>query len=521
MLDSGDYPVFAPEPSRGGAESLVPADGRQRDAGGGQTVCVVAVHNEESVSPVDGCWKTTPFFFHPSTTGRRPPLVGAMDMRHFSASVLPFAGPEFDYSSLLQPDDGAVPLPTPAGPASESPDRPTPSSPDAVVRRQPAQRQRLERRGHTKSRRGCYNCKRRRIKCQETRPACGHCVKTGLECEYPSLPRIIHQPQHQIPLFSLQDMRLFQHFLTQCYPVHPLKQDEIWTHEIPCIAHNHDFLMHAVLGFAASELSHTEESSDLLTAAMNHRVKAIRAIKKRLTEGSGVDMTYEEANALVATCFALTFQSVSLDDGLPEYMTFIRGILIIGMQMMLKGITPLFDSLFEDRQDELMAAPILGFPLIPSGWADAAAVAISALRPLCVDAVEVAYHRQLTAIAQKLQISSFDAYQANAREYAWWMMLPHATFQQLINLNRQTTILLHTHWIALSQIMALITEREHEARERRTRRDRGMDPGFIRWLRYLNTRVDLEHQAYNQWPVWVDEQLNRDVTLVAFLGNRR
>lgn len=33
-----------------------------------------------------------------------------------------------------------------------------------VARRPPAQKQRLERRGHTKSRRGCYNCKRRRIK---------------------------------------------------------------------------------------------------------------------------------------------------------------------------------------------------------------------------------------------------------------------------------------------------------------------------------------------------------------------
>lgn len=46
------------------------------------------------------------------------------------------------------------------------------------------------------------------------------------------------QPHHQIPLFSLQDMRVFQHFLTQCYPHHPLKQEEIWTHEIPCLAHN-------------------------------------------------------------------------------------------------------------------------------------------------------------------------------------------------------------------------------------------------------------------------------------------
>ncbi|KXX73430.1 Sterol uptake control protein 2, partial [Madurella mycetomatis] len=98
------------------------------------------------------------------------------------------------------------------------------------------QKQRLERRGHTKSRRGCFNCKRRRIKCQETRPACGHCVKTGLKCEYPTLPAIVHQPQHQIPIFTLQDMRFFQHFLLKCYPHHPIGSEDMWTHEIPCLS---------------------------------------------------------------------------------------------------------------------------------------------------------------------------------------------------------------------------------------------------------------------------------------------
>lgn len=76
-----------------------------------------------------------------------------------------------------------------------------------------ASKQRMERRGHTKSRRGCYNCKRRRIKCQESKPACGHCVKGGLKCEYPSMPVVVHQPQHQIPLFSLQDRSVSPMFI--------------------------------------------------------------------------------------------------------------------------------------------------------------------------------------------------------------------------------------------------------------------------------------------------------------------
>lgn len=44
------------------------------------------------------------------------------------------------------------------------------------------------------------------------------------------------KPQHQIPLFSLQDMRFFQHFLLSCFPHHPLGNESIWTHEIPCLS---------------------------------------------------------------------------------------------------------------------------------------------------------------------------------------------------------------------------------------------------------------------------------------------
>jgi hypothetical protein len=187
-----------------------------------------------------------------------------MDLQPFSPSMLSYPEPpgDFDFGSLLQPSDDVhlrhpqhphhypqmslhqqTPQPLGLSPNLSDSGHATPPSSDnrstsvELARKQPP-KQRLERRGHTKSRRGCYNCKRRRIKCQETHPACGHCVKTGLKCEYPSLPQITHQPHHQIPLFSLQDMRFFQHFLTKCYPHHPLKQESVWTHEIPCIAHN-------------------------------------------------------------------------------------------------------------------------------------------------------------------------------------------------------------------------------------------------------------------------------------------
>ncbi|KAM3558298.1 hypothetical protein MY1884_004057 [Beauveria asiatica] len=451
-----------------------------------------------------------------------------MDMNEFSSGMLPYRDPnQFDYGAFLG-DDGAMQfqdltvLQNQAAPV-QSPGQATPPSSESrsppsgeVARHAGISRQRLERRGHTKSRRGCYNCKRRRIKCQETHPACGHCVKTGLKCEYPAAPQIVHQPHQQIPLFSLQDMRFFQHFLTQCYPHQPLKQEEVWTHEIPCIAHNHEFLMHAILGFAASEL--IQQDATLVTAAMNHRIKAIKAIKKRLAESSQNDTDREESNALVATCFALTFQSVSLEDGLAEFMTFIRGIVIVGMQMTFRNIAPVFTTLFDNDPDELLADQMEDLPLIEKAWVDMAVEALTALKPLCATQLEEEYRLQLLGIAEKLYEDSFEAYKTYSKQYGWWMLLPHETFQELINMQNQTIVLLHTHWIALSQIMSFITEQERNIRQKYpSQQESKMDPGFLRWLKYLNARVDIGNQVHNQWPLWVEEQLDRDLT---FFGRR-
>lgn len=124
-----------------------------------------------------------------------------MDLNHhFSPSMLTYPEPsEFDYSAFLNTGDDlayqqaqaqlhlqsqsqilsphhaqhAQLSPLGAGPGAGFSDSSigratTPSSDtrststDLVSKSQ--QKQRLERRGHTKSRRGCYNCKRRRIK---------------------------------------------------------------------------------------------------------------------------------------------------------------------------------------------------------------------------------------------------------------------------------------------------------------------------------------------------------------------
>lgn len=82
----------------------------------------------------------------------------------------------------------------------------------------------------------------------------------------------------------------------------------------------YEFLMHSILGLAASELIATDAS--LAEAAMVHRLKSIQAIKRKLA-ASNQGITYAEGNALIATCFALTFQSVILEDGSKQISDYI------------------------------------------------------------------------------------------------------------------------------------------------------------------------------------------------------
>lgn len=109
-----------------------------------------------------------------------------MDLQPFENDIMSFPEPsEFDFAAFLQADDvgfmdtmqgqstaslsessGGMHTPPPySGARSLSSSSNNYNTLDLSLRRLPAQqRQRLERRGHTKSRRGCYNCKRRRIK---------------------------------------------------------------------------------------------------------------------------------------------------------------------------------------------------------------------------------------------------------------------------------------------------------------------------------------------------------------------
>lgn len=72
---------------------------------------------------------------------------------------------------------------------------------------------------HRKVRSGCIQCKRRRVKCDETRPNCRRCIKVQQPCSYmqhldDAEPRSFTTGQHLEAHFTLPDLELLHHWTT-------------------------------------------------------------------------------------------------------------------------------------------------------------------------------------------------------------------------------------------------------------------------------------------------------------------
>lgn len=169
-----------------------------------------------------------------------------------------------------------------------------------------------------------------------------------------------------------------------------------------------------MLALGASDLADKETdpfmARELSCAAMSHRVQAISALNAGISAGL---TRFEQGNAMLATCFALLFQSVLLSDGLAEYMTFIRGTVAVGIQMGMKGMRVVFDQLFHGRQLEIVDPAITKAPLVAPHLVRAALRSLEKVAPLCKSEVEIKVYGMLLTTARALVTSSRDGEPSN------------------------------------------------------------------------------------------------------------
>ncbi|KAF7938962.1 uncharacterized protein EAE98_001299 [Botrytis deweyae] len=137
------------------------------------------------------------------------------------------------------------------------------------------------RRSHRKTRTGCNNCKRRKIKCGEGKPSCLNCIKHSVQCDYskadaatsakntplssPGSSTSVSAPNNvlgrtvegQDPYLNLMDLEVFNNFCVSTS--NSLNSNSvvrnIYHTTIVQIAFQHEFVMRALLALSALHMA--------------------------------------------------------------------------------------------------------------------------------------------------------------------------------------------------------------------------------------------------------------------------
>ncbi|KAJ6126546.1 hypothetical protein N7523_002158 [Penicillium sp. IBT 18751x] len=147
------------------------------------------------------------------------------------------------------------------------------------------------RRAHTKSRNGCDQCKRRRVKCDERGPPCSNCISREIHCTYLKAPPRGADATHVRPpsitdshdsrdpgtprplapispastpsaISGVRDLELMHKFSTETFKTVCTADSEyhVWQMIIPRLALQYDFLMNGILALASLHIASTSES---------------------------------------------------------------------------------------------------------------------------------------------------------------------------------------------------------------------------------------------------------------------
>jgi hypothetical protein len=235
---------------------------------------------------------------------------------------------------------------------------------------------RKPRKAHRKSRQGCFQCKQRRIKCNEQRPSCYNCTRHELCCRFPSpvtaRPNPINRPNHLEPTeihehvgftgnrplnaataegqsstaqslqhtaylnleshTGLADAELMYHYtlftsvtLGDNYIESSLNQ--LWQYQVPKLAFQHEYLLHGILSVAALHLAHITPTrrTELYFKGSLHEQEALKSFQKALVvmDQSNCCALFTFSCLLVPIIFVSKIRESNMSESLAELFDWI------------------------------------------------------------------------------------------------------------------------------------------------------------------------------------------------------
>lgn len=275
---------------------------------------------------------------------------------------------------------------------------------------------------HRKTRNGCFDCKRRRVKCQETRPACDNCIRNGLRCTYPSRVKLAYdilgaspdapQTQSMKELHSGQlqytaiDMLLLSNFITKAHPKLPTVSDDVWTGHIPCVAHQYSFVMHAILALSAAQMV-SRGNEHVKPVIGYHRYQAMQGLIEHQNRESH---TSDDLDAVVGASLSLAFYSAHMKEGYMSYFIHVRTGVNVSMRQRSTNQPTKFSSGCPKRDLELtreyLKNRVQKCSLINPVLLKHALSALEKLEPLCSDQLETKIYGLLHATLTACSVAS-------------------------------------------------------------------------------------------------------------------
>lgn len=177
-------------------------------------------------------------------------------------------------------------------------------------------------RQHTKSRRGCFTCKRRKVKCDEGRPVCSACRNRATTCAYPDdgvvtcigtpsegrpfpAVRSVREPQACLLATTPSDMRLLW-FFTATTSKSFLDESqyrgvtfgETMQTVVVEQAIEHPFLLKTLFALAGQHMRHLGQDVDD-RAVIRHRVDAFQSYRAAVEAADPSSLEALVANAIL------------------------------------------------------------------------------------------------------------------------------------------------------------------------------------------------------------------------------
>ncbi|KAL4982323.1 hypothetical protein BDW68DRAFT_171013 [Aspergillus falconensis] len=213
------------------------------------------------------------------------------------------------------------------------------------------------RRSHTKSRYGCDQCKKRRVKCDEQGPPCSNCKSRELECCYSRnpLPRslsstsasptapgygynatpYVAQPYQQASSASpggdlraaeLRRLELMHKFSTETYQSFSNSPSDFhtWQVVVPQKALHHDFLLKGILAAASLHIASSLDPSAAFTyvnTALEYHNQTLTPFRHAIDDISPESCDAVFAHSVVTTiiCIALPRHTAEKDESIGAY----------------------------------------------------------------------------------------------------------------------------------------------------------------------------------------------------------